>query len=231
MPRKIYKKKKPQSFFTKNGKELKSYQDYNAIYSLKEENKARESVSSLTTNMPEETPSQRTTQIAKKHLETLREKVLDRVEKIKQADRLKISMISLGVNAALLIAISFLITNNVTTQNPHNKYALFSSKPLTSLAASSRLFGGDPRAATIDKIMGIYNCPLEGKGRVFVTEADKYNIPYWLVAAISFQESSCGKVTPRADGQESYNAWGWGVWGPHVRTFENWDEGIRTVSR
>jgi hypothetical protein len=135
------------------------------------------------------------------------------------------------VNAALLIAISFLITNNVTTQNPHNKYALFSSKPLTSLAASSRLFGGDPRAATIDKIMGIYNCPLEGKGRVFVTEADKYNIPYWLVAAISFQESSCGKVTPRADGKESYNAWGWGVWGPHVKTFENWDEGIRTVSR
>lgn len=68
-------------------------------------------------------------------------------------------------------------------------------------------------------------------GEVFVHEADKNNIPYWLVAAVSFQESGCGKKTPETDGVESYNAWGWGVWGDNKHGFDNWARGIETVSK
>jgi hypothetical protein len=64
-----------------------------------------------------------------------------------------------------------------------------------------------------------------------VEEADKNEIPYWLVAAVSFQESNCGKKTPEKEGVESYNAWGYGVWGDNVMMFENWEAGIESVSR
>jgi hypothetical protein len=114
----------------------------------------------------------------------------------------------------------------------YNQYSIFSSKPLTALASSANLFGGDPKAATLDKIFSAYNCPLEGYGKVFVKEAAKNDIPYWLTAAIAFQESSCGKITPKLEtDEETYNAWGWGVWGKNVKAFESWEEGIASVSK
>jgi hypothetical protein len=67
-------------------------------------------------------------------------------------------------------------------------------------------------------------------GDVFVNEADKNDIPWYLAAAVAFQESGCGKNTPKVDGAESYNAWGWEVYGNTVHTFENWVRGIETVS-
>ena len=29
---------------------------------------------------------------------------------------------------------------------------------------------------------------------------------------------------------ESYNGWGWGVWGDNVKFFDDWEHGIATVS-
>ena len=54
----------------------------------------------------------------------------------------------------------------------------------------------------------------------FVKAADHYNIDYRIIAAISVIESGGGKHNFRA-----YNAWGWGK-----KSFENWTEGIWTVS-
>ena len=93
------------------------------------------------------------------------------------------------------------------------------------------IYSRDSRAQKINAVYKIYNCPLEGMGDVMVYEADKNNIPWWLVAAISFQESGCGKKTPKSNGVESYNAWGWGVYGDYVFSFDNWVRGIETVSK
>jgi len=64
------------------------------------------------------------------------------------------------------------------------------------------------------------NAPLAEYAEVFVEAADHYNIDYRIIAAISVIESGGGKHTFRP-----YNAWGWGK-----MTFENWEEGIWTVS-
>lgn len=90
---------------------------------------------------------------------------------------------------------------------------------------------GDPRAIKIDEIFKKYNCPMAGLGEVFVREADKNNIPYWVVASIAFQESSCGKKVPYVDDNSSYNAWGWAVYGDQVKTFDSWEHGISVVSQ
>ncbi len=228
MPRKIYQKKKPKSFFTKNGRELKSYKDFNAVYSLLEQLQPRkEQVLAITDLVFKKSKFNQ----IKERLGNLGEIATQKIRQIRQIDKLRLSMMSLGINAALLLALVFVVGTNSVNQRPISKYSIFSSKPLTVLGASVSLFGGDPRAATIDKIMDAYNCPLAGKGKVFVKEADNNGIPYWLLAAIAFQESGCGKYTPKTGGEESYNAWGWGVWGKNVRMFENWDEGIKTISR
>lgn len=137
----------------------------------------------------------------------------------------------LGTVSVILVSIIVTLTIQTDqTRQPH-KYNIFSAKPLVLGAMTDNTGVGDSRAAKIDKVFAENNCELTGLGDVFVSEAEKNDIPYWIVAAISFQESSCGKKTPKIDGQETYNAWGWGVYGDNVEAFESWEEGIEVVSK
>jgi hypothetical protein len=143
-----------------------------------------------------------------------------------------IPFIWFGVSTVTTIfVLGFLITTITTpVKSPNNKYSIFSSKPLILGISTEKVFGNDSRAAVLDKVYASYGCPLTGLGEVYVKEADANNIPYWIVPAISFQESSCGKLTPKKDGIESNNAWGWGVWGDNVAMFDSWEHGIQVVS-
>ena len=90
----------------------------------------------------------------------------------------------------------------------------------------------DSRVLKIEKVFAKFNCPLAGNGAFIVQKADEQGIPYWLVAAVSFQESSCGKNTAEPAGvAESYNAWGYGIWGKNIKTFSDWEAGISAVSK
>lgn len=117
-----------------------------------------------------------------------------------------------------------------STQNK-NKYTIYTSKPLSINESKFEISVTDARAQKINNIFRDYKCPLEGLGDTFVKEADKNNIPWYIVAAISFQESGCGKKIPYVDGTPSYNAWGYAVYGDNVHTFDNWVQGIETMSR
>lgn len=125
----------------------------------------------------------------------------------------------------LFIAFPIKITPNIS-----NKYSIYSATPLVLGAEDYRVYAKDARAQRINEVFREYKCPIDNLGEVFVYEADKNNIPWWIVAAISFQESSCGKKTPEPDGVESFNAWGWAVYGSNVQMFDNWRHGIETVS-
>lgn len=116
------------------------------------------------------------------------------------------------------------------TPNIDRKYSIYAATPLQLGSTEYQIYSKDARSQKINQIYKRYNCPLEGLGEVFVYEADRNNIPWWLVAAVSFQESSCGKLTPEPEGIESYNAWGWGVYGENTHSFDNWARGIETVS-
>ena len=111
------------------------------------------------------------------------------------------------------------------------KYTLFSAKPLTMEASNQDLDFSDSRAVKIDSAFKFFNCPLYGLGKKFVEQADENDIPYWVVAAIAFQESSCGKNTPTKDGVRTSNAWGWATYGDQVYDFDSFEHGIEVVSR
>lgn len=111
------------------------------------------------------------------------------------------------------------------------KYSLYSAKPLVLGDSTTAIDYKDSRADAIDRVMTRYNCPMAGLGPVFVKYADENNIPYWIVASIAFQESSCGKNLPKKDGKETFNAYGWGVWGENIKAFDDWEHGISVMSK
>src|SRR5574340_124063 len=82
----------------------------------------------------------------------------------------------------------------------------------------------DFRVANLEKFFGKYNSPLAPYSRDFVEIADKYNLDYRLVPAITGVESTFGKRIPF----NSYNAYGWAN-GDY--SFDSWPESIETVSK
>lgn len=140
-----------------------------------------------------------------------------------------------GVMVAFILCIGVFVNATVFSirARPVNstKYAIYASKPLTIEQSTSSVRTRDSRSQKINAVYRNYKCPMEGLGETFVNEADKNDIPWWLVASVAFKESSCGKNMPTVDGKNSFNAWGWGVYGGNVAMFDNWARGIETVSK
>ena len=86
----------------------------------------------------------------------------------------------------------------------------------------------DERIETLKRLLEYYDSPLEPYASHFVLEADRYELDWRLVAAISGAESAFGKHIPYG----SYNAWGWGIptGAQSGIAFADWKKGISTVS-
>ena len=93
-------------------------------------------------------------------------------------------------------------------------------KPITENAPDSRV-------KILKEFLGQYDSPLVPYALDFVEIADKYNLDWKLVPAISGIESTFGREIPF----ESFNGWGWGIYGNNVIRFSSWKEGIETVSQ
>lgn len=85
----------------------------------------------------------------------------------------------------------------------------------------------DNRAKILKAFLESYDSPLAENAETFVRAADENNLDWRLVAAISGVESSFGKHLP----YESYNGWGWGIYGDNMITFASYDDGIETISK
>ena len=81
------------------------------------------------------------------------------------------------------------------------------------------------REARLKKYLEKRKSPMVANAKTLEECTDKNNLDYRLLVVIGCLESSCGIHMP----QESYNAWGWGVYETNVRRFANFDEGIKRV--
>lgn len=106
-------------------------------------------------------------------------------------------------------------------------YAVENSSKSSAFFVTGEKPAEDNRVKILKSYLKQYDSPLVSLAQVFVEEADKNNIDWRLVAAISGLESTFGLTIPPA----SYNAWGWGIYGNNVTYFTSWDDGIRTVSQ
>lgn len=122
-------------------------------------------------------------------------------------------VIALAISAALIVP-----------QTAEAKVAATSAALTTPLEL--RLKADDNRAKILRAYLQSRNSPLADHADTFVEQADKNGLDWKFVAAISGLESSFGLHIP----QNSYNGWGFGVYGDNVRRFESWDDGITVVS-
>ncbi len=96
-----------------------------------------------------------------------------------------------------------------------------------SVKATATIVARDARAELIDNYFRQYNSPMIGLGRDIVLSADRYQIPYGYLPAIAACEGSLGTAIPH----ESFNTWGWGIYGDKVTSFPSWQYAIDAVSK
>lgn len=85
----------------------------------------------------------------------------------------------------------------------------------------------DIRITTLKRFLTNINSPLVSNVEDIITYADLYSLDYALVPAISMQESNGCKRIPN----NSYNCWGFGIYGSKITRFGSYKEAIAKVSK
>lgn len=136
----------------------------------------------------------------------------------------------IGFLLLLLSIVTYPTLNNSTDSNQLNR-PFFTSLFRAFQKEKSKVQGAateeDARVILVTRFYERYNSPLENHAEFIVKTADKYQIDYRLIPAISMQESTGCKFIP----ENSYNCWGYGIYGNKVTRFANYEEAIDTVSR
>lgn len=100
------------------------------------------------------------------------------------------------------------------------------NRPLSSVVASNKKADHATKAKKIDAYFAKYDLPLSGYGEELVSVAEKYDLPWPLIAAVAMQESTGGKFACRADRE---NMWGYGSC--KSVNFESVEQGIELVAK
>lgn len=112
------------------------------------------------------------------------------------------------------------------SNNPQNQFR-FSAAPFTLGIYTTDISLGDSRVANLKSFFRKYNSPLYDSAETIVGVSDKYQFDYRLLPAIAMQESNLCRVTI----PNSYNCWGWGIYGDVVTKFASYDEAIETIAK
>lgn len=124
----------------------------------------------------------------------------------------------------LFTAIIFMLFAVLLPQKIYGQVATPSGDLATKLPVVAQK---DKRVTILTQYLKERNSPMVSSAKTFVEAADTNDLDWKFVAAIAGLESTFGKHIP----YNSYNAWGWGVYGDNVIRFTSFDEGIATVSK
>lgn len=156
---------------------------------------------------------------------------------------LKVSIFILGpilLITTLIASFALLIsgTNNTTlaldlaTNSPQSlphlvEYSLYRQAPPQGQVLGESITAVDGKASLLREYLEWQNSPLAPYAQTFIDVAQKYDLPWTLLPSICGKESTFGKQIP----YESYNCWGWGIYGDQSLGFGSWEEAIDTVGK
>ena len=120
----------------------------------------------------------------------------------------------------LSITIFFIVLTILSARNCFAQNVPIDSAKLL-ISTDENVF--DYRVENLRKFLNKYNSPLASYAEEFVTYADKNNLDYRLVPAITGVESTFGKHIPK----NSFNAYGWAN---GAYKFISWEDSIKHVS-
>lgn len=118
--------------------------------------------------------------------------------------------------------------NNIalTHNRPHT--VAFAALPLSENAMlEDQITQEDARTEIVRLFFEQYKSPLEPYASSVVEVADTYDLDFRLIPAIAMQESNLCKKAP----EDSYNCWGFGIYGQKVTMFSDYEEGIAAVTK
>lgn len=104
---------------------------------------------------------------------------------------------------------------------------VFSAADDTLTKISGEVSTADARSLILKRYLEERNSDLATHSDLLVKTADKYDIDFRLLVAIARQESNLCKIIPI----NSYNCWGFGIYGDKVTRFESYEQGIEIVSK
>ena len=126
----------------------------------------------------------------------------------------------------IYIFILFLITSFILSATKAEAF-MKQPNPSATLVLTAVEKKADTRIEKLRAYLEFYNSPMADDAEAFVRYADKYDLDWKLVVSLAGVESWYGQKIPG----NSYNAWGYGVYGTNVRYFTSWEDGIATVSK
>jgi len=103
----------------------------------------------------------------------------------------------------------------------------FAALPAASGTLTTTIGEQDARIAIVKDFFKKYKSDLFPYANDVINAADKYGLDYRLIPAIAMQESNLCKSAPK----DSYNCWGFGIYGKKVTKFDNYAEAIDTVTK
>lgn len=118
-------------------------------------------------------------------------------------------------------------TQKILEEIDHEGTSFGSSSPLVFNTHETQVPKGDNRVANLKNFFRTYNSPLYDYADLIVNEADKNSLDYRLIPAIAMQESTLCRTIPN----NSYNCWGWGIYGNTVTRFDSYADAISTISK
>jgi hypothetical protein len=139
----------------------------------------------------------------------------------------------MAVNVAAIDELNDMSQRNKKIHVILDEIDLIAATPINEESASDSAVLGettiqkDPRVAYTKQFLRKHDSVLYDHAEYIVEMADKYQIDYRLIPAIAMQESNLCRVIP----VNSYNCWGWGIYGGKVTRFTSYPEAIETVSR
>ena len=136
-----------------------------------------------------------------------------------------------------LLLLSILFVSFLSFQNRNvGTYGFFSSNlnsvayaalPTSDSLMEDRVTQKDARVEIVRQFFAKYNSPLELYASKVISAADEYNLDFRLIPAIAMQESNLCKRIP----DDSYNCWGFGIYGKTITRFADYGEAIETVTK
>ncbi len=133
-----------------------------------------------------------------------------------------------AVTALLTTSLTLIYISRVKIIEPTSQnFRLYAALPANVTESSDTIVKKDARALIVENFFAQHKAPLAEYGDVFVKVADQYQLDYRLLPAIAMQESNGGKrVIP-----DSYNPFGYGIYGKKVTRFESWEAAIERVGK
>lgn len=101
-----------------------------------------------------------------------------------------------------------------------------SSASITQFAETNVSDKKDSRVEILRSFLRQYDSPLADNADSFIIQADKYNLDWKLLPAISGVESTFGHAVP----MHCNNAWGYNIYASVTRCFETYDDAISVIS-